>query len=44
VLGYEPQIMLEDGLGELAEWLEGQVAVDRVENAGAELAARGLSI
>lgn len=44
VLNYEPQIDLQSGLCELADWLEGQVAVDRVENAGAELAARGLTI
>jgi dTDP-L-rhamnose 4-epimerase len=28
VLGYRPQVFLEDGLTELAEWLEGQMAVD----------------
>ena len=44
VLGYEPKVSLEDGLAELAGWLEGQVAVDRVADAQAELAARGLSV
>ncbi|HEX8914579.1 MAG TPA: NAD-dependent epimerase/dehydratase family protein, partial [Humisphaera sp.] len=44
VLGYEPKTMLEDGLGELAEWLEGQVAVDHVDAAKAELEKRGLAI
>jgi dTDP-L-rhamnose 4-epimerase len=44
VLGYEPRTMLEDGLGELATWLEGQVAADRVAEASAELAARGLTV
>jgi dTDP-L-rhamnose 4-epimerase len=43
-LGYEPQVGLEDGLEELAGWLEGQVADDRVEEASAELAARGLTV
>jgi dTDP-L-rhamnose 4-epimerase len=43
-LGYEPQVDLEDGLVELAAWLEGQVATDRVEEASAELAARGLTV
>jgi dTDP-L-rhamnose 4-epimerase len=43
-LGYEPQVNLEDGLEELAGWLEGQVATDRVEQASAELAARGLTV
>jgi dTDP-L-rhamnose 4-epimerase len=44
VLGYEPQVMLEEGLVELAAWLEGQIAVDHVEAARAELAARGLTV
>jgi dTDP-L-rhamnose 4-epimerase len=44
VLGYEPQMPLEQGLVELASWLEGQVACDRVAEAGAELAARGLTV
>jgi dTDP-L-rhamnose 4-epimerase len=43
LLGYEPQVELEDGMAELAEWLEDQVAVDRVDDAAAELAARGLT-
>jgi len=43
-LGYEPQLGLEEGLEELASWLEGQVATDRVEEASAELAARGLTV
>jgi dTDP-L-rhamnose 4-epimerase len=43
VLGYEPHVELEQGVAELAEWLEGQVAEDGVERAAAELAARGLS-
>jgi CDP-paratose 2-epimerase len=44
VLGYEPRVTLEAGLTELAGWLEGRVAVDRVAEASAELAARGLTI
>ncbi len=44
VLGYEPRVTLEDGLAELAEWLEGQVALDRVAQARNELAARGLVV
>jgi dTDP-L-rhamnose 4-epimerase len=43
ILGYEPRVTLEDGLTELAAWLEGQAAVDRVAQATAELAARGLT-
>jgi dTDP-L-rhamnose 4-epimerase len=44
VLGYEPRVTLESGLVELASWLEGQVAIDRVDAARAELAARGLTV
>jgi dTDP-L-rhamnose 4-epimerase len=44
VLGFSPRIDFEEGLVELAQWLEGQTAVDRVEAARAELAARGLAI
>jgi dTDP-L-rhamnose 4-epimerase len=43
-LGYEPRTLLEDGLGELAEWVAGQTATDRVDEASAELAARGLTV
>jgi dTDP-L-rhamnose 4-epimerase len=43
ILGYEPQIALDDGMAELAEWLEGQTAEDRMESAHRELAARGLT-
>ncbi len=41
---FEPQVTLEEGLRELAGWLEGQVAEDRVAEAKAELAARGLTV
>jgi dTDP-L-rhamnose 4-epimerase len=44
VLGYEAQIALDDGMVELAEWLEGQTADDRVDSAHGELAARGLTL
>jgi dTDP-L-rhamnose 4-epimerase len=43
-LKYEPSITLEEGLTELTQWLEGQVAIDSVEQAGAELAERGLTV
>jgi dTDP-L-rhamnose 4-epimerase len=42
-LGFEPQVRLEDGIAELAEWLGGQTAEDRVDAATAELARRGLT-
>jgi dTDP-L-rhamnose 4-epimerase len=44
VLGYEPQVTLEEGLSELTEWLTGQAPVDRVDQARAELSARGLTV
>jgi dTDP-L-rhamnose 4-epimerase len=44
VLGYEPRVTLEDGIVELAEWLTGQVADDRVAEARAQLASRGLTV
>lgn len=44
LLCYEPRVRLEDGMTELASWLERQVARDRVEQATAELAARGLTV
>jgi dTDP-L-rhamnose 4-epimerase len=44
LLGFEPQVELEDGMRELAEWLEGEVADDRVETAAQELASRGLTL
>ena len=42
-LGFEAQVRLEDGIAELAEWLAGQTAVDRVDEATAELSRRGLT-
>lgn len=44
VLSYEPQVTLEQGLTELAEWLEGQTAEDKVADASRELVARGLAV
>ncbi len=44
VLGYAPTVSLEEGLLEIAHWLEGQVAHDHAAEAGAELAARGLTV
>jgi dTDP-L-rhamnose 4-epimerase len=42
LLGYRPEVTLGDGLSELCAWLRGQVAIDRVGEARAERAARGL--
>jgi dTDP-L-rhamnose 4-epimerase len=44
LLGYEPQVTFEDGLSELAAWLSGESAVDRVAEARGELDARGLTV
>jgi dTDP-L-rhamnose 4-epimerase len=43
LLGYEASVALEDGIPKLAEWLEGQVAVDCVEEATVELTSRRLT-
>jgi dTDP-L-rhamnose 4-epimerase len=42
VLGFEPVESFDAGLAELAEWLAGEVALDRVDQATDELARRGL--
>jgi dTDP-L-rhamnose 4-epimerase len=42
-LGFRAEVALEDGLAELAQWLEGQVASDRFDEAAAELTRRGLT-
>ena len=42
-LGFEAEVALDDGMAELAGWLEGQVATDRFDEAAAELSERGLT-
>ena len=43
-LGFEAAVQLQDGMAELAEWLEGQDdATDRFDEAAAELTQRGLT-
>jgi dTDP-L-rhamnose 4-epimerase len=44
LLGYEPEVGIDDGIVDLAGWLEGQVATDSVEAAAEELAKRGLTV
>ncbi len=44
VLGWTPSVGLEQGLDDLAGWLEGQETPDRVVEAREELAVRGLMI
>jgi dTDP-L-rhamnose 4-epimerase len=43
LIGYAPEVGLEAGIADLAAWLTDQAADDRVEDAAAELAARGLT-
>jgi dTDP-L-rhamnose 4-epimerase len=43
LLGFEAQVSFADGMAELLEWLQDQQAVDRVDSATNELAARGLT-
>lgn len=44
LLGFEPRVSITAGLRELADWLDGQTAVDRVDEARLELESRGLSL
>ena len=44
VLGYNPGVSLKDGLTELATWLGGQIANDKLDIANAELVVRGLTV
>jgi dTDP-L-rhamnose 4-epimerase len=44
ILRYQPKISLEEGLVELATWLEGQTAEDKVVEAKNELITRGLTV
>jgi dTDP-L-rhamnose 4-epimerase len=43
-IGYTPEVTRAEGMAELAAWLAGEVATDRVDDAAAELAARGLTV
>jgi len=43
LLGFEAKVEFDAGTAELAEWLRDQEAVDRVDDATRELAARGLT-
>jgi dTDP-L-rhamnose 4-epimerase len=44
ILGYQPVVALDEGLQDLASWLDGQIAYDRVAESRSELAARGLMV
>ncbi len=44
VLGYQPRVTLENGLKDLASWLDGQISYDRTAECIAELTSRGLIV
>jgi len=44
LLGYAPQVELDRGLSDLADWLSTQIAEDRVEQMSRELSRRGLTV
>ncbi len=44
VLGYTPRVTFEEGLAELAGWLDGRIAVNRGAEAHHELVSRGLTV
>jgi dTDP-L-rhamnose 4-epimerase len=44
LLGFEPSVTLQDGMTELAGWLEGRVPDDLVDQARGELRSRGLTV
>ena len=43
LLGFEARTTFKDGMAELVTWLQDQEAVDHVDRATSELAARGLT-
>lgn len=42
LLGYEPKVSLEQGITQLLDWVRGQHATDKVDQATEELQSRGL--
>jgi dTDP-L-rhamnose 4-epimerase len=44
VLNYRPAVNMDDGMSEFAAWLDGQVAVDRIDQMTAELSAKNLML
>jgi len=44
ILGWQPRVSLQEGLEDLAGWLEGQHVSDHIMQARTELAARGLML
>jgi len=44
ILGYKPRMTLNDGIQDLAQWLESQSPLDRSEKMRKELATKGLAL
>jgi dTDP-L-rhamnose 4-epimerase len=44
LLGFEPQVRLQDGLDDLLNWVKGQTAIDRFAQVEEELAAKALVV
>jgi dTDP-L-rhamnose 4-epimerase len=44
IMGFQPRMRIEAGMEELAGWLEGKIAIDRVAEAREALAMRSLTI
>ncbi len=44
MLGFEPRVSFDDGLRELADWLEDQIVAEPLGDASAELQERGLTV
>jgi dTDP-L-rhamnose 4-epimerase len=44
LIGFKPQVRLEHGIVELANWLEGQQPEDHFDRAAEELTSRGLTV
>jgi dTDP-L-rhamnose 4-epimerase len=44
ILNYQPEVGLHEGIEELANWLDGRTAEDRVLQASQELSNRGLTV
>jgi dTDP-L-rhamnose 4-epimerase len=44
LLGFEPKITLQDGMGDLLAWVKEQTAIDRFDQVEKELAAKELVV
>ena len=44
ILDFHPSVPIQEGMKELALWLENQLAIDQVDKASEELKSRGLTV